>query len=255
MGRPYNDGTALPAHLSRAAMITGYNTDIRYKEKVFHVQTEDKGLANPCIETVVYFGGQVMAAKRASYADLLQEGKGNDAISGRMDHQHRMMIAAIRSGKLDGKLRDVLGPATPSDETRAADGRAAAAPAGATLLDQARDDHGPTLDQVILDYLTSEAQQEQLELALAGDPLALGRRSLLAVRATSGRSGLPVAGAQVTVRMISTVREPVLLGQGTTDDEGILQMEVQVPPLTGGMAAVIVSANSLVGSSELKQFL
>ena len=234
-------------------MITGYNTDIRYREKVFHVQTEDKGLGNPFIESVVYHGGQVLATKRASYADILQEGKGTEAISARMDHQHRMMIAAIRAGKLDPKLREVFGPEiVPADETRVAASRPAVP---VTLLDQARDDSGPTLDQVILDYLTSEAQHEQLELALAGDPLALGQSSQMAVRATSGRSGLPVSGAQVVVKMISTVREPLVLAQGSTDDEGIFQAKVDLPALTGGMAAVIVSANSLVGSNEIKQLL
>ena len=79
-------------------MITGYNTDVRYREKVFHVQTEDKGLSNPSIESVVYHGGQVLATKRASYSDLVAEGKGSEAIAGRMEHQHRMMIAAIKGG-------------------------------------------------------------------------------------------------------------------------------------------------------------
>jgi hypothetical protein len=232
-------------------MITGYNTDVRYKERVFHVQTEDKGVNNPYIESVVYYGGQVMAAKRATYADLLDEGRGSEAIASRMDNQHRMMIAAIRSGKLDGKLHTVLGSDASSDDTRVADGR----PSGTTLLDQARDDEGPTLDQVILDYLTSEAQQEQLALVLSGEAFAVGRTSRVAVRATSVRSGLPVAGAQVVVKLISTVREPVVLGTGTTDDDGLLRVDVAVPTLSGGMAAVIVSATSLVGSSEVKQIL
>src|SRR5688500_14518913 len=229
-------------------MITGYNTVVRYREKVFHVQTEDKGLANPCIESVVYYGGQVLAARRASYADLVEEGKGTEAISGRMEHQHRMMIAAIRGGKLDGKIREVLGTGAivVADETRAAgNGRSAAAVVpGPTLLEQAREEGAPTLDQVILDYLTSEAQHEQLELSLSGDAMMLGRTSRVAVHTSSARSGLPVAGAQVTVKMISTVREPLLLGQGTTDDEGTLRLEVAVPSMAGGMAAVIVTANS-----------
>jgi hypothetical protein len=233
-------------------MITGYNTDVKYRERVFHVQTEDKGVNNPYIESVVYFGGQVMAAKRATYSDLLQEGRGSEAIASRMDNQHRLMIAAIRSGKLDGKLRDVLGPDPVSEETRMTDGRSTAT---SSLLDQARNDEGPTLDQVILDYLTSEAQQEQLALVLTGEAFALGRTSRVGVRATSVRSGLPVAGAQVTVKLISTVREPVVLGHGTTDDDGLLQVNVAVPQLPGGMAAVIVSATSLVGSSEVKQVL
>ena len=229
-------------------MITGHNTDVRYKERVFHVQTEDKGLNNPFIESVVYFGGQVMAAKRATYSDLLQQGEGSSAIASRMDNQHRMMIAAIRAGKLDGKLRDVIGP-DPSEETRLANA------AAASLLEQARDDEGPTLDQVILDYLTTEAHHEQLALVLSGEAFAAGRTSRVAVRASSVRSGLPVAGAQVTVKLISTVREPVVLGHGTTDDEGLLRVDVAVPTLPGGMAAVIVSATSLVGSSEVKQLL
>src|SRR3954471_17418068 len=85
-------------------MITGYNTDVRHGEVVFHVQTEDKGVSNPYIESLVYVGGQVLASKRASYAELIAEGKEDKDIVVLMDHQHRTMIAAIRHGKLDGKL-------------------------------------------------------------------------------------------------------------------------------------------------------
>src|SRR4051794_35656455 len=85
-------------------MITGYNTDVRHGEVVFHVQTEDKGLGNPYIESLVYVGGQVLASKRASYAELIAEGKNDKEIVALMDHQHRTMIAAIRHGKLDNKL-------------------------------------------------------------------------------------------------------------------------------------------------------
>src|SRR5436305_1448036 len=85
-------------------MITGYNTDVRHGEVVFHVQTEDKGVSNPYIESLVYVGGQVLASKRASYAEMIAEGKEEKEIVALMDHQHRTMIAAIRHGKLDGKL-------------------------------------------------------------------------------------------------------------------------------------------------------
>ncbi len=89
-------------------MITGYNTDVRHDEMVFHVQTEDKGLSNPFIESLVYVGGQVLASKRASYAELLAEGKEEKDIVALMDHQHRTMIAAIRHGKLDAKLQALI---------------------------------------------------------------------------------------------------------------------------------------------------
>ena len=44
-------------------MITGFNTDIKHNEKVYHIQTEDKGLQNPYIESLVYVGGEILASK------------------------------------------------------------------------------------------------------------------------------------------------------------------------------------------------
>jgi len=41
-------------------VITGFNTDIKHNEKVYHVQTEDKGLQNPYIESLVYVGGEIL---------------------------------------------------------------------------------------------------------------------------------------------------------------------------------------------------
>ena len=52
-------------------MITGFNTDIKHNEKVYHVQTEDKGVGNPYIESLVYVGGEILASKKTSYADIL----------------------------------------------------------------------------------------------------------------------------------------------------------------------------------------
>ena len=53
-------------------MITGFNTDIRHNDKVYHIQTEDKGLQNPYIESLVYVGGAVESGGKAEMT--LQEG-------------------------------------------------------------------------------------------------------------------------------------------------------------------------------------
>jgi hypothetical protein len=50
-------------------VITGFNTDIKHNEKVYHIQTEDKGLQNPYIESLVYVGGEILASKKTSYAE------------------------------------------------------------------------------------------------------------------------------------------------------------------------------------------
>jgi hypothetical protein len=297
-------------------MITGYNTDVRHGEVVFHVQTEDKGMGNPFIESLVYVGGQVLASKRASYAELIAEGKEEKEIVALMDHQHRTMIAAIRHGKLDGKLaalsasrqtgampvirptgqvpvaarpdgpstsrmpvlptpppRPPVVPALPVDsgETLArgafSSETLARSPSAAALTPDtpmepfvARPPRpaGPerTLDQVILEYLTSEADQEQLVLLLEEErDLALGRRATLVLRATSSKSGQPIAGTQVSVRMISTVVEPRVLATGRTDDQGILSLGFDIPEVGRGTSALIINAASSIGRAELKHLL
>ena len=90
-------------------MITGYNTDVRHHDVVFHVQTEDKGTDNPFIESLVYVGGQVLAAKRASYANLLANGTQDKAVVELMERQHRTVIAAIKNGRFDEKLEARMG--------------------------------------------------------------------------------------------------------------------------------------------------
>ena len=53
-------------------MITGFNTDVKHKNRVFHIQTEDKGETNPFVESLVYVGGEILATKRTSYAEVLK---------------------------------------------------------------------------------------------------------------------------------------------------------------------------------------
>jgi hypothetical protein len=306
-------------------MITGYNTDVRHGEVVFHVQTEDKGLGNPYIESLVYVGGQVLASKRASYAELLAGGKDEKEIVALMDHQHRTMIAAIRHGKLDAKLASLAAnrqtgaqpvfekpaggqttgrtavpvpppvaaaPARPDvAETVARTGMASAptaavsaaaasaAVSGETVSRPAAVAATPetpaepivarpappaaraasperTLDQVILEYLTSEADQEQLVLLLEEErDLALGARATLVLRASSSKSGQPVAGTQVSVRMISTVVEPRMLASGRTDERGVLAIGFDIPEVGRGTSALIINAVSNIGRAELKHLL
>ncbi len=65
-------------------MITGFNTDIKHGEKVYHIQTEDKGLQNPYIESLVYVGGEILASKKTSYAEQAKQGVDEKWIGGLM---------------------------------------------------------------------------------------------------------------------------------------------------------------------------
>jgi hypothetical protein len=243
-------------------MITGYNTDIRHGGVVFHVQTEDKGVGNPTIESLIYVGGQVLAAKRGSYAELLSAGKGEPEIQAMMDHQHRVMIAAIKGGKFDEKAG--IAPTPAASGAAPAPARSAPPPSGPrqlediTILRSASiSESERTLDQVILEYLTSEAEQEHLTLAMEEEvALGLGNRAGILLRTTSSKSGRPVPGAQVTVRMISTVSHPRTLASGETNDEGRLSLDIDIPRIEQGVAALIITAASgALGSAELKHLL
>jgi hypothetical protein len=113
-----------------------------------------------------------------------------------------------------------------------------------------------TLDQVILEYLTNEADQEQLVLLVEEEAeLALGRQARLVVRTRSSKSGMPVVGTQVSIRMISTVADPRILASGRTDDEGLAAMTFEIPAIGRGTAALIITAVSGIGRAELKHLL
>ncbi len=82
-------------------MITGFNTDIEHEGVVYHVQTEDKGLDSPIILSLVYVGGTILASKRSPYEDLIATGFSDEVLAERLKRQHRLICAAINSGRID----------------------------------------------------------------------------------------------------------------------------------------------------------
>ncbi len=237
-------------------MISGYNTDVPHADVVFHVQTEDKGLSAAWIESLVYVGGQVIARRRSSYKGFLDEGQGKQAVSELMNRQHRLMIAEIRSGKFDGQLAG-LGRGPAPGPAVAAASEVALPPAAPTVLERFDGGPaGPTLDQVILEYLTAEAEQEHLVLMMEADgDLGLGSAVGVRCRTVSSLGERPVAGSRIVVRMISTVSEPVTLAEGTTGDGGEVSLTLTIPELDQGTGALIVTASSDIGSAEIKHLL
>ena len=235
-------------------MITGYNTDIRHGGLVFHVQTEDKGVGNPCVESLIYVGGRILARERSGYRRLLELGRDRKAIVDLMESQHQRMIEEIRSGKLDERL---VAMGTSLESTPSAP-EAAGEEEESLLLDeaQAAEEDGPSLDQVILEYLNSEARQEHLVLVMNTDgELHPGRSSKLSFHAETSREATAVADARIRVKLISTTSEPIVLGEAVTDAVGDARLELELPAVEGGAAALIVSAESSVGKAELKHLI
>jgi hypothetical protein len=113
-----------------------------------------------------------------------------------------------------------------------------------------------SLDQVILDYLSTEAEQEHLVLVMdSPDELQLGQEALLAFHAKSSLGSDAIEGAEIDVKLISTESEPSSLGSGSTNPQGKLRLQVRIPDLRRGTAALIVTATSSVGTAEIKHLI
>ena len=227
-------------------MITGFNTDIKHNEKVYHIQTEDKGLSNPYIESLVYVGGEILASKKTSYAEQAKTGVDEKWIGSLMEQQHRTMIAAIKRGRFD----------SPADATKIGPRPGGGKTVEIANLPQDVIDDDKTLDQVIIDYLASEAEVEHLELSLlntadfyAGTPVEVR------VAAKKSLSQHPIAAAAIEVKVISTVDQPQVIFKGKTAADGTAVIRCTIPSFKEGTAAIIISAQSPIGNDEIKQLV
>ena len=86
---------------NRGGVITGFNTDVKYRGVVYHVQTEDKGTTNPLIETLIYKGGEILGSRRLPYGDLIKNRDDESAITKLMEDQHKGMILEVKRGRFD----------------------------------------------------------------------------------------------------------------------------------------------------------
>ncbi|MFI5180751.1 MAG: hypothetical protein ACHQPI_05120, partial [Thermoanaerobaculia bacterium] len=130
----------------------------------------------------------------------------------------------------------------------------ALAPASATPMPAAGTPK--TLDQVIVDYLASEAASERLELSImASGEFVAGSTVPLTVVATTSISRKPVPGAQVTVRVVSTAGPAQILYRGLTGNDGMVKTSCALPEIGAANAAIIIVGFSPIGSSEAKYLI
>src|SRR5258705_653337 len=81
-------------------MMTGFNTDVKHGDTVYHVQTEDKGVDNPLILSLIYVKGAILDAFRIRYQDFLASDQFSEALLQKiLEFQHRQIVGAIKRGK------------------------------------------------------------------------------------------------------------------------------------------------------------
>lgn len=223
-------------------MIVGFNTDIKHRGRVYHCQTEDKGRDNPLVESLLYSKGQILEALQTRYDDLISSGGYDEKkVVKMMEEQHARGIALIKSDKYL------------TEEERAAVAREQAEKE--RVIGAASESERP-IDELVADWINNEMEHEQVELIMSSTTdIVAGHPVELQLKATKNISRALVANARITVKLISTVSEPKVVFTGATDRMGECLARFDLPNLAEGNAAIIVRADSDLGSHELRQLV
>ena len=151
-------------------MVQGFNHNIRHKGKLYHVQTEDSGRENPHIITHVFVGGNILASKKTSYADIVKADRLEQIVRELMEEQHKSVLRNLINGVYDDvepgaeKAPAEAPAATPAPEPAVMPQVAAAAAVTASGAAAVRPTPRPanpppqpskerSLDEIILAYL------------------------------------------------------------------------------------------------------
>jgi len=85
-------------------MIFGFNTDVKHQETVYHVQSEARE-NELLLQTQVFVRGHCVGKRATSYADKAADATFTDQQKELiLRDQHRMVLDAIRDGRLDSVL-------------------------------------------------------------------------------------------------------------------------------------------------------
>ncbi len=82
---------------SREQPLTGLNHSLHHMGQELHVQTEDLGGREQCIETQVFCGGCVILSTRAGYSASPGDRGGREIVAEQMRKQHFGVIRQIEN--------------------------------------------------------------------------------------------------------------------------------------------------------------
>lgn len=156
-------------------MIPGFNHNIQYNGRTYHIQTEDSGVDNPHIITLLYVNGTIIAKKKTAYTDLVKSEKLPQLVRELMEEQHKSMLRELVRGGYETESQKI--PRGPNEQEPAAGGSApspvpvpqanpAAAPPANVKISQSKseslaslfgggegEEGEKSLDEIILSYL------------------------------------------------------------------------------------------------------
>ncbi len=81
--------------------VVGFNHNVKYGPRVYHVQTEDSGLPHAHYITHLFVGGNIVASMKSSYADKAEDPELARVVRGLMEQQHKAMLKRLVAGEFN----------------------------------------------------------------------------------------------------------------------------------------------------------
>jgi hypothetical protein len=217
-------------------MLFGHNTNVTVDGTVFHVQTEDRGIASAVLDTTVHCRGRVLHRRTSKYHDLLPlDADREQALKIRLDDQHYTAVEELRTGA----LKIEAPPLPPARTTNVA----------ATVL-------SPISGSRARDVV----QREAVPAAAPGKIIAVemlnprtwltGKHATLYLVARHKEGGAPAGGARITARVVGTTESTEVGTVAGTD--GHAHLEFDMPRLAHEDAALVIEAVSGDAHGQLR---
>ncbi|KAF0217287.1 MAG: hypothetical protein FD174_3395 [Geobacteraceae bacterium] len=136
-------------------MVVGFNHNIMYKGEIFHIQTEDSGVTNPHIITLLYRGGTIISSKKTGYADIIKIENLDKVVEELMKEQHKEMLRRLKAGEFDDRAFGSP-PASPPQDANGRVSLPVSPPVPISSQKTSAEVPKPaqSLDEIILDCLT-----------------------------------------------------------------------------------------------------
>jgi hypothetical protein len=83
------------------APVVGFNHNVKYGPRVYHVQTEDSGLPHAHYITHLFVGGNIVASMKTSYADKARDPELQKLVRSLMEAQHKAMLKRLVAGEFN----------------------------------------------------------------------------------------------------------------------------------------------------------
>jgi len=262
-------------------VITGFNTDVEFEGKTYHVQTEDKGLARPVIMSLIYDRGTILASKRTPYDDLIADNDVDESVlSERLNKQHRVICAAVKGGRLQDLIKMSQGAAA-AKQAVAKEAVVEVAVASPVIAHEAFELDVPAIPmptpegepaavtkpidldldayaiieeeillpdeavEIVSEMVGKErAANNKLNIELLGDSrFRGGEHKTVTFMVARGTQNKVIGDAQVMVKILGSSFRPMIF-HARTDANGIAKVNLQFPTFSEGRAALLVRATA-----------